>query len=429
MQCKVRATWPHRALCDRMKVLLFEQWDGGHYANYLNALVPELARTSDRLVIALSEKMRHSPQAIQSWSLHRNVEFASTLQAIAPGLGMGDRFGAARNLLATLREVRPDFTLLPSADAQSTVSALIHGLGFDLRKRFGPIEGTLHYGYGDAAATSKERLKEALYTQTYKRLPFESVNFVNFAYYEYALKNRLVEPSRMRFVGDPVPQPPRIGRAAARRLLRLEGGGRYLGLLGSLDRRKAVPQLLSAFRAARLAGDDRLLLAGRLDPEYSRLIQTSYADLVRSGRLVVINRFLSDAELESGYEALDLATVVYDRFPGLASLALKAVAAGTPVIAHDFGWLRAAVRRFDIGILTDVFDNAAFASALKRAINLPPLDLENAPLKRLLHFHTEQNFVAQMTSGVKLAGGQAPGQIFDWDWVLQAIPENRRGPD
>ena len=408
-----------------MKVLLFEQWHGGHYANYLNALVPELARLSDKLVIALGENMRHSRQAIESWAARKNVEFAPTLPAVSPGLGMVDRFGAARNLLATLREVRPDFTLLPSADAQSTGTALIHALGFDLRKRFGPIEGTLHYGYGDAAATAKERMKEVVYTQTYKRLPFESVNFVNFDYYEYAVRHRLFAPGRARFVGDPVPQPPLIGQQAARKLLGLEGAGRYLGLLGSLDRRKAVPQLLAAFRSARLAADDRLLLAGRLDPEYARLIESSYADLVREGRLVVMNRFLSDAELESGYEALDLATVVYDRFPGLASLALKAVAAGTPVIAHDFGWLRAAVRRFDIGTLTDVFDPAVFASALESALDRQRLDRTSGPLQRLLQFHTEKNFVALMTRGVKQASGQACGPVLDWDWVIQAVPADR----
>ena len=63
--------------------------------------------------------------------------------------------------------------------------------------------------------------------------------------------------------------------------LLLDTEGRYLGLLGSLDRRKAVPELLAAFREAQLAPTDRLLLAGGLDPAYAALIAEHYNDLLR----------------------------------------------------------------------------------------------------------------------------------------------------
>lgn len=409
-----------------MKVLIFEQWHGGHYLNYLNALVPELARLSGTLVIAVGEELRGSPAALGKWSAHGNVGFARTLPHVSPRLAAADRYAAVRNLVACLREVRPDFTILPSADAQAIGAAALDALGFDVRKRFGPIEGTLHYGYGDAAVTRNERLKELLYSHTYRRLPFSSVNFVNFAYYEYAAAAGLIPPDRLRFVGDPVPQPKRIGREAARKLLGLDPAGRYLGLLGSLDRRKAIPQLLAAFRAAGLPREDRLLLAGRLDPIFAALIEDEYADLVRSGCLVVFDRFLSDAELENGYEALDLATVVYNRFPGLASLALKAVAAGTPVIAHDFGWLRAAITRFEIGERIDIFDTPAFAAALRTTLDRGQIDKSSEAVRRLLLFHTEANFVAQMTQGLRRSAGLLPASILEWDWVLEALPEERR---
>ena len=45
------------------------------------------------------------------------------------------------------------------------------------------------------------RIKEFVYSQTYCRVPYSSVNFVNFAYYEYAVARRLVTPERIRFVG------------------------------------------------------------------------------------------------------------------------------------------------------------------------------------------------------------------------------------
>ena len=409
-----------------MKTLVFEQWHGGHYTNYLHCLLPAVAQLSDEVVVAVNATMRTALSDSPAVASLRNVTFAPVLPPVGPSLRPRDRLAATRNLLDCMRAVRPNYTLLPSADAQ-TAGLVLRRLGAGVGLRgLGPIEGTLHYGYGYATTGLKETLKEWVYSETYRRAPYDSVNFVNFAYYEYARARKLIEASRLRFVGDPVPQPPRIGRDAARRLLGLDPGGRCLGLFGVLDRRKAVPELLAAFRRADLPATDRLVLGGRLDPAYAALVASQYADLVRAGRIVLIDRFLTDRELESAYEALDLATVVYYRFPGLASLALKAVAAGAPVLAHDFGWLRALVRRFDVGVTTDIFDAARFAGDLRRSLDLPSASASNVATGRLLRFHEQANFVARMTTGLRRAAGAPAPQTVEWDWVLDAVPPERR---
>lgn len=406
-----------------MKVLLYEQWHGGHYANYMDCLVPAIAPLCDRLVIAVGDRMRRSTAATAHWSRIPNVEFTDTLAEVAPGLNIRDRFQATRQLLRCLKAVRPDYTLIPSADAQSTGVALLNVLGYDIVKRFGPVEGTIHYGYGYAAQTRRNKFKEWVYSRTYRHLPYTSVNFVNFTYYDYALAEKLIAPERIRFVGDPVPQPDRIGKAAARGLLGLRSDGRYLGLLGSLDNRKAVPQLLAGFRAANLPPDVRLLLAGRLDPSYAALIDARYKDLVAAGRVVVVDRFLSPGELEQGYEALELATIAYSKSPVLASLALKAVSAGTPIIADDFGWLGAVVKRFDLGTVTNVYDPTAFGTALAAAMARPAASLGTEPVRRLLAFHTAKNFTAQMVRGLRGRAGFPSEAIREWQWVLDALPD------
>ena len=408
-----------------MKVLLFEQWSGGHYSNYMNCLVPEIARLSTKLIIAGDASVHGSPSAL-AWAAHANVEFAPVLPAVSIAHRAIDRYAAARNLITCLRTVRPDFTLLPSADAQSTMLAALQVLNFNIAKCFGPIEGTFHAGYGYSASSERDRLKEFVYSQTYRRLRFASVNFVNFSYYEYVVAKRLIEPGRIYLVGDPVPQAPRVGQHTARMRLGLDPDGRYLGLLGGVDRRKAIPQLLAAFRAANLGRTVRLLLAGRLEASFAALIAAQYQDLVREGRIVVLDRFLTDDELNFGYEALDVATAVYYRFPGLSSLALKAVAAGTPLVAHDFGWLRAVIRRFELGECTNIFDQAEFAKALRSALDRGRNSGQVEAVRRLLAFHTEKNFVAKMTRGLRHATGAPDEVALDWDWVMEAIPPERR---
>ena len=79
------------------------------------------SRLSGKLVIAVNETMRDSPAAVNRWAMHSNVELAPPLPMVPPGLSAADRYAATRNLVACLRAVRPDFTILPSADAQSTV--------------------------------------------------------------------------------------------------------------------------------------------------------------------------------------------------------------------------------------------------------------------------------------------------------------------
>jgi glycosyltransferase involved in cell wall biosynthesis len=404
-----------------MRVLLLEQWHGGHYANYLKCLIPELASLSRQLVIAVTGEMRQWLEAHCAPQALANVDFAPDLPKVSPRLSVSDRYAAARNLMSCIADVKPEFTLLPSADAQSMGLAGMRLFRMNLTKQLGPIEGTLHYGYGYSAQALRERLKEAAYTSICRHVPYDSINFVNFAYYDYALAQRLVPPSRVRFVGDPVPQHPRIGKQAARQLLGLEATGRYVGLLGSLDRRKAIPELLAAFRMARLGSTDRLLLAGRLHPAYAELIRDEYVDLVESGRIVVLDRFLSDRDLEHGYEALDLATVVYYNFPGLASLALKAVAAGTPIIAHDFGWLRAAIRCFEIGVATDIFEPVTFAAALREALDRSSIYTPSEAIGRLLEFHTERNFVTHMVSGLRRAMRESEPPTVSWSWVMEAV--------
>lgn len=407
-----------------MKVLLFEQWDGGHYSNYMNCLVPRVSAICDNLIIAINERMHNSDDARRHWSNLPNVEFV-LLPDVSPRLGTVDRLAAASNLISTMKKVRPSFTIVPSADAQATALAGLNIFSINLIRSFGPIEGTMHCGYGYAATDPRQHLKEAVYSRTYHHVPFACVNFVNFAYYEFVLAKRVLQPARTRLVGDPVPQPPRIGKESARRLLGLDLDGRYIGILGTLDDRKAVPKLLAAFRKAKLSSNDRLLLAGNLAPSFSTLIDNDYQDLVRSGRLVILNRFLTAAELAHGYEALDVATIIYDSFPGLASLALKAIAAGTPIIANDFGWLGAMIRRFDIGTSTDIRDSDSFATALCAALENSCRLEPSEPIRRLLAFHSEDNFASLMTKGLKQAGGLADTPTLDWSWVVQALPPQR----
>jgi hypothetical protein len=60
--------------------------------------------------------------------------------------------------------------------------------------------------------------------------------------------------------------------------------GRYLGHVGGLDARMALPELVIAFRAASTEPTDRLFIAEKLYSPYRKYVSDEYDDLIRSGK-------------------------------------------------------------------------------------------------------------------------------------------------
>jgi hypothetical protein len=408
-----------------MRVLVFEQWQGGHYFNYLEALVPRLLDLADEVVVTMTERAietdRFKTQLGPIAALPR-VRFVGTVPLADPSLPARERLQLLRNLQAAVAETRPDYLMVPSADAQTLALGAVGLLGMNMLPRDLPSEATFHSGYGPAINNRKQAMKESVYRAAYAGSTWTHMNFVNFLYLEHAVQTRRSWVARAQLVADPVPEAPRLSRSAARRLLGIPEEGRYLGLLGELDQRKAIPELLAAFRAASFGEQDRLLLGGRLDPQFRQLIDTDYGDLVRAGRLVLIDRFLSDEELLGGFGALDLVCGTYRDFPGLASLMLKGVAAGRPLIAQDFGWSGALIKRFALGTTVACYDVPTFAAGLRTALESSADYVETEAIRRLLSFHHPGNFIAGMTERLRVMTSRPALQaIKTWEWVLQGL--------
>ena len=413
-----------------MKALLFEQWQGGHYFNYLECLIPALAEFCDEVVAAITERAAASELfARQLAPLARlpNVRFDPTVP-FPEGSGLSFRRRLGANVLEAIARHRPDFVFLPSADEQLLALPLLGLAGHRRDLRGVAIEAVIHYPSYTQSANVRERFVGALQRGLLRTGMFSQLHFVNYLQYEEVQAERWWWRSRARAAGDPVPQPPRLGRRDARVALGLDPGGRYLGMIGGLDDRKSVPATLAAFRATKLPLTDRFLLAGQMTPGYARLVREDYADLVSNGSLVVMDRFLSEPELAQGFAALDVHCSVYHRFAGLSSLMLKSIAAGVPVVVGDQpGWARATVRRFDVGHVADQHSVEAFARVLTRALDASDDAPPSEAVRRLLRFHSIANFTEGLVERASLAAGRprATG-VLPWSWVVEALAPDRR---
>jgi glycosyltransferase involved in cell wall biosynthesis len=401
-----------------MRVLVFEQWLGGHFTNYLRAFVPRLAPLVDEVVLAITVEANDSPWFRSEFvpSLPDNVR----VEAGVPRAGMGirERPRVARHFLEAVKRTRPDHVFVTSADGPGLALGLLARAGWPAFSPALEAEAAFHAGYADRATTSKQKLKELVYRAAYSASPWSRTLFVNPLYFEFVRKRGWRVADRCGVLPDPVPPLPQRSREAARKELGLAEDGRYVSVVGSLDHRKAVLELCAAFRGAGLRASDRLLLAGNIDPRYRERVRADHGDLVESGRIVLMDRYLTDRDLELALSASDLVSTPFLEHAGLSSLLLKGLAAGRPILANDFGWCGEIVRRFDLGECANARDPEAFGCAIARGLDRSSEPLPDAA-RALLAFHTEGNFAETLLVNLRARVGQpAPEPLIDWDWVL-----------
>lgn len=230
--------------------------------------------------------------------------------------------------------------------------------------------------------------------------------------------------SRTVLAPDPVEAIPDVGKIEARRRLGIEESGRLISCVGRLDERKGVDILIRAFLAARLSSNDRLLLVGTHMPEVTSILQGEAAELVRAGRIISRDGYVSDEQLVLSVAASDLVGVTYRRHLGSASIVIRAAAQGRPILSSDLGWPGQTCRRFALGTACQVRDLEAVTRALRDALESSADFAPHPAAKRFVQFHSVENaqaFWAQrLRQRLNIPAAVPP---LTWDWVLQtALP-------
>jgi glycosyltransferase involved in cell wall biosynthesis len=207
-------------------------------------------------------------------------------------------------------------------------------------------------------------------------------------------------------------------------MLNLPTEGRYVGFIGVMDTRKAIPELLTAWQAAQSDANDYLLLAGRLDPGYRQLIAAEFSELLQQGRIILLDQHLTAEQLIAGYSALDAVAVVQYRRANLSANLLKAIAAGRPAIVDRYGYTGMVVERFQAGYACDVTNVADLTAALKMALAESPSYTLSPQAERLIQFHHPSNFAHTVLQGLTgLLPADYSSEIKTWEWVC-AVAEN-----
>ena len=121
--------------------------------------------------------------------------------------------------------------------------------------------------------------------------------------------------------------------------------------VGMQDHRKGVDYLISACARWQPAEPASIVLAGPLSPQIRQLVTSEYRHLVDDGRLIVLDRYLSNEEINACCAAGDLIATPYRPQPRPAGIVLHAATAERMVLAANNGWFAYMVPKFSLGRL------------------------------------------------------------------------------
>jgi hypothetical protein len=138
--------------------------------------------------------------------------------------------------------------------------------------------------------------------------------------------------------------------------------------IGLQDHRKGVDYLIRACARWQPVEPASIVLAGMLSAEIRQLITNEYRHIVDDGRLIVLDRYLSNEEINTCCAAGNLIAAPYRLQPHPSSIVLHAATAERMVLGANNGWL-AMVPKFSLGRLCDPQDPEVLAEALDPALH------------------------------------------------------------
>jgi glycosyltransferase involved in cell wall biosynthesis len=408
-----------------MRILIFEPDFGGHRYTYIRHLITGLKPLSgiDSITLVISK------------AGHASDEYETQLKPIEDGINVmpelevptGSQLEVAKQRFNALDEAikrhDADHLYVPSADGLTQVLGARSLLpGGKIIPKHMTTEAAMHRGsFAYPAGDLQRKAKIALGFKTIERSPWTRIHFVDPLGYEAAKVMSKKLATRSVVLADPVDAVQEINKKQARKNLGIEQTGRWIGVSGAIDARKGCDKLLAAFDMAKLGDSDRLLLAGKAHDDIRALVKDKYQHHVDSGRLVMIDRYISDDELAWSLSAMDVVCTAHPSHVGLSNIALRALAANRLVLGSSFGWLGRVVPAFEMGVVCNVSSAKEFAGAIEQALDGAQWYKRTAAGKRLLEFHSQENHIAGWTTLIREKLGLPAPDVKTWEWATEGV--------
>jgi glycosyltransferase involved in cell wall biosynthesis len=402
-----------------MRVLIIEQkCDSGHYLNYVQYLVQAFAPLGCEIVIAVPNAAPESAQFKRYLSPYQSRFRLEVIPSREYATSMWRMVKTdARVFRALIDRVKPDAVYLPTADGAAQSLAL---------SRLALLQSGLSQVHSEAlllrvpAAYGMSRRPAFFTKMAIRAMPFDLMHYIDPVTFDWVLNKVGGKTARRaRFIADPIETLPLPTRSKARAMLRLPEHKKLIMSIGMQDHRKGVDYLIGACARWQPAEPASIVLAGKLSPQIRELVTNEYRHLVDDGRLIVLDRYLSNEEINTCCAAGDLIATPYRPHPHPSAIVLYAASAGKMVLAANNGWFAYMVPKFSLGGLCDPQDPEMLAEMLDLALHEAEAYKVSAAATRLVEFNRSENFVLQWRRELSRLMGKSEGPPpRDWNWVL-----------
>lgn len=399
------------------RAVVFESGVTGHRMTYVRQLLLGLTELAEVTLVVDQAAPASDEFRVQIGDAFPEVQVDASLDRPS-GSGLSAMRAQAAIVHAAASKHKPDLFYMPTADGVCQAMGLPGAGSLASRGAGVHTEAAMHRGsWAYTRPTFKQTLAARASLMLASRSPWNRLLMVDPLGYEWLRDHKHPLAKRCDVLPDPVDPVDPIDRLVARKKLGLPEDGRLLGLMGMIDRRKGAHHLVPTFARANLGPQDRLLLAGRVADELRPVI-AEHQQLVDQGRLIVLDRYISDDEFALSLAACDLVVTSHDGHVGLSNVALRAAAAGRMVLGSDWGWQRRIIEPFNLGRVVNVSDHAAFASAISTSLELAPHYAPSDKTRKLLEFHSRESFTAQWLAPLRERLGADPDPARrTWEWL------------
>ena len=355
----------------RPPVLVFEPRVEGHHVSYLKFVTEDLLGAGYPLTLAIDTRPEPMERIrAQMGDLLDRVRVLPVCDATGRRVADG-QVGA---VAACLRDSGAQFAFLDNFD--EIASGLLRRAAFgkmppaELRGRFGGIY--LRPRFLAGCGLSPNLWIKALGFARLLRGGWLNQLLLLDPYLAAAVKQRWPE-APVAHLPDPYPENFTADRAEARRAFALPESRRVFLFYGGAYRRKGLPLTVEAMLGLPEDSPALLFCAGQRpadDPSAEGL-----AELVRRGRAVVVNRYVTAEEEKQLFAACDVVLLPYIGHFGSSGLQVRAAGAGRPVIASDEELVGRLVRDHDLGPLFRSGDAAALRAVIDATARAPESEL------------------------------------------------------
>jgi glycosyltransferase involved in cell wall biosynthesis len=412
-----------------MRVLIYEPDHRGHHFVYLAHLLPEFFELAHEVTLITTPTAARSPQ----FQLH----LGALADRFAVDTSIGERTPVSelkyalrgfQQIQQAARRHSPNHIYVPYGDTIAQAVGVARLAGRRPWARQTEAEALLMRGGFQYPAESRRRkLLHVVSPRAIALGPWTRVHHINPDDVSVLQQFDAARPGRFRLIPDPAEPPVAATKSEARRELGLPEGGRYVGCTGGIDRRKGIHLLMRAFVASQksLRADDRLLLAGPIEPEIRSIIEQEAADVLRKGRILLIDRPLTSREFGLAFKAMDVVATPYPAHPHSASIVIHAAAAGRPVLGSSIGWMERTVREFQLGVTCNVRDPLALSAELGPSLDASEAYRPSEAARRFVAYNSIANFRAHWTLRLRERLNLPPDEnLIPWDFVVQADGAN-----